>query len=571
MALERLSVILELVTGNYKKEAREAATATGQIGNAATRTESSANRMAAGVGRVGSVIKTALAGAAVGAIAEVVGDLDQLGQKMESTERMATTVFGDMIDEARAWANANNEAFGIGESAMLSLISKTQDLLVPMGFVREEAFGMSKEILNVANALSEWEGGTITAEDAQLRLAKAMLGEREGLVELGVKITDQEVKARLAAKGQDKLTGAIRQQAIAQATLELVTEKSTDALTAYEGRAGTATAAQKELAASTADTAESWAELLRGPLDTAKGTLSDVTNIMQFLSEVMAENAGQAGDTAEETDGLVQVWGASQPVAAALIDIIGWLGDKTKEAGSDAATARPKFQGLTSELYKAKAGAAAAGGATDELADSLRALTDPTFAVLNAMNRAAEAQRNYVAAVLEHGPASEEAEQAALDLGEAQARANSAAMTFATEGGPASVEAVIAILINAGVAADTIDRIREAILELNATPITGRSFPLVTTGPSGVGVHHRQHGGSVHAGQPYIVGEAGPEWYVPDQSGMILPFGMGLGGNVTYMTKQGSTIVVQSPMNNFRQDLQYATILASVTNLVEGF
>lgn len=37
------------------------------------------------------------------------------------------------------------------------------------------------------------------------------------------------------------------------------------------------------------------------------------------------------------------------------------------------------------------------------------------------------------------------------------------------------------------------------------------------------GFHHRMHGGPVTAGKPYMVGEKGPEAFVPKQSGRIVP------------------------------------------------
>jgi hypothetical protein len=51
-------------------------------------------------------------------------------------------------------------------------------------------------------------------------------------------------------------------------------------------------------------------------------------------------------------------------------------------------------------------------------------------------------------------------------------------------------------------------------------------------------INKRQHGGPVKAGDPYVVGEAGPELFIPGQSGMIVPgpamgFGAGGGGGGT--------------------------------------
>jgi hypothetical protein len=47
---------------------------------------------------------------------------------------------------------------------------------------------------------------------------------------------------------------------------------------------------------------------------------------------------------------------------------------------------------------------------------------------------------------------------------------------------------------------------------------------------SWIGGLFRAEGGPVTAGQPYIVGERGPEWFVPRQSGTVLPNGMSPGG-----------------------------------------
>jgi tape measure domain-containing protein len=46
----------------------------------------------------------------------------------------------------------------------------------------------------------------------------------------------------------------------------------------------------------------------------------------------------------------------------------------------------------------------------------------------------------------------------------------------------------------------------------------------------------RAEGGPVAAGQPYIVGERGPEWFVPDRGGTVLPNGMAPGGPIIQQT-----------------------------------
>ena len=86
-----------------------------------------------------------------------------------------------------------------------------------------------------------------------------------------------------------------------------------------------------------------------------------------------------------------------------------------------------------------------------------------------------------------------------------------------------------------------------------------------TTTPGGGGSQYeRFHSGGVVPGLPgserLIMALAGERVLPTHKAGS----GSGDGGG------GGLQIVVQSPMGNFQQDLQYATILASVTNLVEG-
>ena len=53
------------------------------------------------------------------------------------------------------------------------------------------------------------------------------------------------------------------------------------------------------------------------------------------------------------------------------------------------------------------------------------------------------------------------------------------------------------------------------------------------TGPNWAALGFRASGGPVSAGQPYMVGERGPELFVPRESGGIRAHGAPIGGAVT--------------------------------------
>lgn len=79
-------------------------------------------------------------------------------------------------------------------------------------------------------------------------------------------------------------------------------------------------------------------------------------------------------------------------------------------------------------------------------------------------------------------------------------------------------------------------------------PLTNRFNTLPFAGAK------REHGGPVSGGMPYIVGERGPELFVPNQSGQIISNGQGSsssagGGNQTIVVKIGDEVVARVVAN----------------------
>ena len=202
------------------------------FGDAETKAGTFQSKIQSVSSKVGSALKVG-AGAGIAGLALMGPELIDLGGKLDTWKLKVDTVFGSSASTIRDWADQNNELFGITDEELAGLAASFGDLIKPMGFTSSEAASMSKDVVGLAGALSEWTGGSRSAAEVSEILAKAMLGERDGLVELGIKISEADVQARLAAKGQDKLTGAALEQAKAIATQELIFQKSTDAQKAY--------------------------------------------------------------------------------------------------------------------------------------------------------------------------------------------------------------------------------------------------------------------------------------------------------------------------------------------------
>lgn len=182
----------------------------------------------AGVAAVGVGAALVAAGMKIG---DYAGRLDLLKKK-------TATVFGDQLGDVQRWASESASAMGLTKGEAAGLAAGLGDLLIPMGFTRKAAADMATQTTGLAGALAEWSGGTKSASEVTEILSAAFMGERDGLNQLGISITQAEVDAELLAKGQQNLTGKQQQQAEATATQKLIMEKSTDAQKAFAEGAG---------------------------------------------------------------------------------------------------------------------------------------------------------------------------------------------------------------------------------------------------------------------------------------------------------------------------------------------
>lgn len=188
------------------------------------------------------------------------GQMVDLGNKVENWRAKADTVFEGSANAMRRWSDENAAAMGLTGDELLGLSAGMGDLLKPMGFTGEHAAHLSAKTTELAGALSAWSGGQRDAADVSSILSKAMLGEREQLKELGISISEADVQARLAANGQDELTGSALQQAKALATQDLIFEKSADAQKAWGDGTFDNIKKQNELKAKIAEVKETLAE-----------------------------------------------------------------------------------------------------------------------------------------------------------------------------------------------------------------------------------------------------------------------------------------------------------------------
>jgi hypothetical protein len=249
------SVINVAILGDAKQFKR----AVGEAGDKLSRFGSKVGTVSANVVKGFGVM-----GAAAGGLAVVVGkQLFDVGEELTALDQKIGTVFsGSSLDTVTGWADEVAARMGLTSTQAAGLAANAGDLLKPMGFTADEAANMSTEIIGLAGALSEWSGGQRSVEETAEILSKALLGERDSLKSLGISINQAEVDQRALTIAQQEGRDAITAQDKALATQALILEKSTDAQEAYAAGGNKLTAAQNRLRAAFGEVQERLARKL---------------------------------------------------------------------------------------------------------------------------------------------------------------------------------------------------------------------------------------------------------------------------------------------------------------------
>lgn len=266
-----------------------------------------------------AVALPAAAGVGLATLA-VARDSVALSRRIEELDTKSRTVFEGQLGSVQRWAEQNRKAFGTSSREVVALATNMADLLKPMGFTAAEAAKMSTKMLDLAGALAKWSGGQKTAAEVSDILTKAMLGERDELKSLGISISEADVQARLAAKGQEKLTGAAQQQAVAIATQELILEKSTDAQKAWANGGRKAAQEQNSLASTVQTLREKLATILGPAIARATELLSQFAGWAERNKGVVMALGGTLVGLAAAVfivNGAMKVWAAVSAVATA--------------------------------------------------------------------------------------------------------------------------------------------------------------------------------------------------------------------------------------------------------------
>lgn len=236
-----------------------------------------------------------LALSAFGASAAALGFvLVRAASDVEEMDSRFRVVFGDLADQAEEWATSLARDVNRSRFELMGFMASLQDLFVPLGFTRDRAFQLSRELtalaIDVASFNNEADATVIRA------FQSALVGNTETVRRYGIVITEASLEQEILNSGMRSHRSEITELDKVQARFNLIVAASGDAI------------------GDAARTSESFANQMRGLQATVRDVQvemgQDLLPAANALVGALRQVLEVAGDIPPELRQLVVVSGA---------------------------------------------------------------------------------------------------------------------------------------------------------------------------------------------------------------------------------------------------------------------
>lgn len=572
--MERLAVTLRLIAGQYKSEARAAASETKNITKAQAEAGKESGKWSKAWQGLGGVVKGFIALQVGRKILEIgKASIDAASALDESINAVEKT-FGTATNKITEFGNIAAATAGLSKREFHDLATVTGSLLTNMGFNADAAaqstIRLTQRAADMASVFNTDVNEVLTAINAGLR------GETEPLRRFGVMLSDSAVRAKAVEMGLAATTKEVDLNAKAQAALALIMEQSdktagdfvqtTDSLANAQRRsAAIAENAQARFGASLARASAGLVGFAAKALDSLAALSGDEVAQANLRMQEAIENINQVsrsgGDAfAALANGLLHLARHGDLTTAqfeALAAAAG-LPMEDYQAFTDIVLAQAEAMGMDSEMIEemraAMEGATDSAGemapaveeVTDELEDQKNAAeeakrkladlrteylrsADPIFNAVTAVGRYKEAQEKLDEVTKDRKSTEEDIALAQLAVAEAAIEAETALRNLSSEG---KIDQGIRLIAEAaGFSDEQVRRLLESLDVLDGktvesiikvTQIGSPDDPIVRR-PGG-GAVPRAGGGPVYPDRIYRGGEGNrPELlFIPGDQGRVL-------------------------------------------------
>lgn len=189
------------------------------------------------------------AGVAVAGAAVVKLGVDSVKAASDSQQSLGATqtVFGKYADTVIRRSKDAAKSIGVSANEYRELSNVVGASLTGAGLSTEKAAGLTDKLNKRAADLAATFGGKTS--EAVSAFSSLLRGEADPIERYGISVKQSDVNARLAAKGQDELTGSALKQAEMQARLDLAMQQSNKTAGAFGRESGTLANRQQVLGA----------------------------------------------------------------------------------------------------------------------------------------------------------------------------------------------------------------------------------------------------------------------------------------------------------------------------------
>jgi phage-related protein len=513
------------------------------------------------------------------------------GVDMAETASKVQTLFGDQADEINAWADTSAKSFGQSKKAALDAAGTFGNMFLQLGIGRREAAEMSKSITELASDFASFHN--TSPEEAIQAIGAAFRGEFDSVQKYVPTITAAAVEHKALEMGLKRSTRELTAQDKALATQAILFEDAGDAVGDFDRTASGAANTQRTLGAEFANLRAELGEKLlpvyqrlqemvrglidwfsgltdgqqklilafggviavAGPLIVMMGALAIAVAAVSW--PVLAVIAGIAALTAgviyayREWDWFHDAVNATgrfirDRLIPALKDLWAWFQEHIAPAVEKVATfTRDKLLTAWDAFYQFQVTYVIPAVKElwhwfeNELLPVLRVLWDWTSrlgrVLGDVLGAAFRALGDDIGTVINAFRTLWQWSEPAREAGMRMASAFGDHMSDSFRRLGAVVGTVVDAIRSVVSWADrAIDKVR-SLTDRTRSMLGGGSLPGTLVGGITGLLPGRAMGGPVSAGSPYMVGEVGPELFVPRTSGTIVPnHALGGGGNSYY-------------------------------------
>lgn len=465
-----------------------------------------------------------LLGSAASRVTDFIGDSITAASDLNETLGKSRIVFGSSAKDVERFGDTSAKSLGISKQAAIEAAATFGNLFIGLELGEPKAADMSQSLVTLAGDLASFNN--LDPTDVLDKLRSGLAGESEPLRRLGVFLSEAKVKSKAMQLG---LGGAHRELTEGEKVLAryaLIMEETTTAQGNFAATAGDLANSQRIANAELVDMqATLGKKLLPAQLAVTRAQI----NFFEGLNAVSDLLAGKA---TPETVALRVALGQlkKEDLAAVLVaekhtKALEFMADASKD---DLIPALEDTTDETANLNRAFYDLAQVARDADQ---ALSDLSNEMFDTEITAGRLAQAQKD-LAEALDKGPETDKAQDIAIwrgEIKEAEKAVFDLDAQLAQQQGPqAFYDWIVAQDVALGEAGSElqryIDKLRLSALLQGAISAGRYEEAARALAPKpGEPYQALQHGGPARAGRPYLVGEVGPELFVPQQSGEVVP------------------------------------------------